>query len=76
MNKNLNIHYDEEGDFLYLRIGEPTDCYYEDMGDDIFERRDEKTDEVKGFRILNFKKRAEKQKDNNIKILADIQVSS
>lgn len=76
MKKNLNIYYDEEGDVLYLRIGKPTDCYHEDLGNDIFERRDEKTNEVKGFMILNFKKRVENQKRNAIKIPVDIVVNS
>ena len=76
MKKNLNIQYDEDGDILHIRIGELTDCYYEDLGDDIFERRDEKTDEIKGFMVLNFKKRAEKQKNSDVKIPVDIQVNS
>jgi len=55
------IHYDEEGDLLELRMGEPTDAYYKDLGDDVFERIDSKTGELKGLAIFNFKRRNEKQ---------------
>lgn len=76
VENNPNIKYDEEGDVLYVYIGKSTNCYHEDMGDDVFERRDEKTDEVRGFMILNFKKRAENKKNTNIKIQAEMQVVS
>lgn len=29
-------------------------AYYEDNGDDVFERRDEETGEVKGYAFFNF----------------------
>ena len=67
MTQKMGIHYDKEGDFIEVRFGEPTASYYEDIGDDLFERRDEKTDQVKGYAIFNIQKR----KENNIK---DIEV--
>ncbi len=70
----LNIHYDAAGDLLELRIGDATAAYYEDLGDDVFERRDEKTDEVKGFAIFNFTKRAKKLKD--ISLPLDVSLAS
>ena len=66
MNKNLSIYYDKEGDLLEIRIGKPTIGYFKDLGNDIFERIDEKTGEIRGFSILNFKKRAEKVANINI----------
>lgn len=57
MKSNLTIHWDKEGDFLELRFGKPTPAYYKDVGDDIFERRDEETEEIKGYAIFNFQKR-------------------
>ena len=60
MKNNLNIYYDEEGDFLELRMGDPTNSYYEEISDDIFERFDEKTNEIKGFAIFSFRKIIEK----------------
>lgn len=54
------IHYDAEADFLEIRFGEPTEAYYEDIGEDTFERRDEQTGEVKGYAFFNIQKRKEK----------------
>ncbi len=57
IKEKFRIHYGEEGDLLELRIGEPTDAYYEDVGGDVFERIDRKTGKVKGLAIFNFKKK-------------------
>ncbi len=51
------IHYDPEGDLLEVRFGKPTPSYYEDLGDDMFERHDEKTKAVVGYAIFNVQKR-------------------
>ena len=75
MKKNLSVYYDEEADLLEIRIGEPTESYFEDIDDDIFERRDEKTNELKGFAIFNFKKRASSFKNVNLPLPADIRIS-
>ncbi len=62
MKKNkMLVHYDSEGDFLEVVFGKPKPSYYEDIGDDISVRKDEDTNEVSGFSILNVKKRQEKQ---------------
>lgn len=57
MKKTLSISYDEKGDVLELRIGEPTEAYYEEIEEGIFQRRDEKTNEVQGVTIFSLKKR-------------------
>ncbi|MBI2136388.1 hypothetical protein HYU06_04915 [Candidatus Woesearchaeota archaeon] len=52
-----------------VRFGEPTASYYEDLGDDLFERRDEKTEQVKGYAIFNIQKRKEnKLKDIEVEL--------
>ena len=56
MKEKMFIHWDAEGDFLEVRFGKPTPSYYEDTGDDRFERRDEETGEVKGYAFFNFMK--------------------
>lgn len=76
MKNKLSIHYDDEADFLELRIGKPTECYYEDLGDDLFERRDEKTHEVKGFAIFNFKKRSANLGDVDLSLPVNIKLES
>ena len=72
MKEKFVMHYDEGGDLLELRIGDSTDSYFEDLGNDIFERVDRKTGEVKGLAIFNFKKRIEKDLDINIELPFDI----
>jgi uncharacterized protein YuzE len=57
MKGKMRVYYDDEGDYLEIRIGDPTENYGEDMNDDITIFKDEKTDEVVGVGILNFKKR-------------------
>mgnify|MGYP001583584099 FL=1 len=61
MKKNVYIHYDEKGDILEVRFGKPALSYLEGKGDDVFERRDEKTGKCTGITILNFKKRKERR---------------
>ncbi len=55
--KKLEIYYDKEGDVLEIIIGEPRPCYFEEIEDDVFEGHDEKTSELKGYKIFNFMKR-------------------
>ena len=68
MKKNLLIHYDEEADFFELIVGKPTVAYYEDLGDEIFIRIDEKTKRVVGISIMGFKKRIGKSGDFEVKL--------
>ena len=63
MKGKMRVYYDEEGDFLEIGTGTKTKGYFEDLGKDVFLRKDEKTGEIKGLAILNFKKRAQKLKD-------------
>ena len=76
MKGKFIIHYDKEGDLLELRIGTPTESYYEDIGDDVFERIDRKTGEVKGLAIFNFKKRSEKHKSIDVELPIKISLTN
>ncbi len=76
MKNKLNIYYDEEGDFLELRIGKPTQSVYNAIGNDIFQRVDEKTGEIKGFAVFNFKKRTEKLKEVEVSLPVKLKISS
>ena len=76
MKDTLHIYYDEKGDFLELRIGKPTASYYEDLGNDLFERRDEETEEIKGFAIFNFKKRTNKAMPIDVDLPVKIKLTS
>ncbi len=72
MKNKIHVHYDEEGDMLELRIGKPQQAYYEEINNGVFERRDERTNEWKGFAIFNFKKRSAKLKDIQVKIPKEV----
>ncbi|HLD07322.1 MAG TPA: DUF2283 domain-containing protein [Candidatus Nanoarchaeia archaeon] len=58
--KKMYIHFDAEGDFLEFRFGSPKPSYYEELGNDTFERRDEETNKVVGYAFFNVSKRKEK----------------
>jgi len=57
MKENLNIYYDKKGDYLELRIGKKQKSYFNELKNDIFERRSEKNGKIIGISIFNFKKR-------------------
>ncbi len=56
MKDKLSIHYDEEGDFLELHIGDFTEGYFRNLGKGIFERVDRKTNKVSGIAIMGCQK--------------------
>lgn len=76
MKDKLNLYYDKEGDFIEFRIGRPVESYFDELEDDVFERRDKKTGKVIGFAIFNFKKRTEKMKEININLPVKLQLVS
>jgi len=61
----MRIWYDQEGDMLEIGFGKRKG-YMKDVGDDIWLRIEE--DELKGFLILNFSKRVEKEKEIKIPV--------
>ena len=75
MKGPMNVHYDEEGDFLEISIGKPTKCYAEEVKPGIFLRIDEKTKEVKSVGIISFKKRAKDIKDIKLKLPIEVNFS-
>ena len=74
MKGNLQIYYDMEADILEIQIGEPTETYFDEIEDDLFEGYDEKTGELKGFKIFNFKKRGG-MKEINIPLPANVEIN-
>lgn len=55
--ENLTWDYDEEGDVLYISVGEPRPAVTVDLGESILARYDEKEREVVGITILNVRRR-------------------
>jgi len=76
MNEELSVYYDEQGDLLEIRVGKPTIAYMKNLGNDVFQRVDEKTGEIKGFSILNFKKRTGKLKPIEVSLPLKLKISA
>jgi len=57
MKNKTRLYYDEEGDYLEIFVGEPSECYAEEIEPGVFLRIDKKTGEVKSIGILDFRKR-------------------
>ena len=76
MSNELNIYYDEEGDFLELNTGDYAEGYFKNLGDGIFERIDKKTNKVTGIAIHGFKKRTQGLKDVKLSLPVKMQLYS
>jgi len=69
MKGPIDIYYDEDGDFLELTVtNPPAESYCEDVSNDVFVRKDEKTGEIMGIGILNFKTHSGDLKDILVKV--------
>ncbi len=75
MKGPLRVAYDEEGDFLEISAGKPSNCYASEVQPGVFLRKDEKTDEVKSIGIMSFKKRSTRFKDIKLDLPVDINFS-
>ena len=62
---NLKIYYDEEGDLLKITSGDISNCYFDNLGEGIFQIIDKRIKEVIGIVIHSFKARSE---NDDIKI--------
>ena len=69
----MRVYYDEEGDFLEIMFGESKEDYGEHVSEDIVLFKSEKTGEIIGIGIFNFKKRSKDLK--NIKLNLPVKVS-
>ncbi|MBU2615487.1 MAG: DUF2283 domain-containing protein [Nanoarchaeota archaeon] len=58
MKNKTRLYYDEDGDFLEISVGEPSECYAEEIEPGIFLRLDKKTGEIKSISVLDFRKRS------------------
>lgn len=74
-NKNIEIYYDREADILEIFIGGTSPSYYNEIEDDLFEGRDKKTGELKGYKIFNLTKRG-KDWLKKIKISLPVNISA
>lgn len=75
MKGPMKVYYDEEGDFLEISIGKPTNCYSEEVKPGIFLRKDEETDEVRSIGILSFKKKSKEIEETGLDLPVEINFS-
>ncbi len=71
MKGKMRVYYDDEADYLEIRIGDPRENYGEELSEGITLFKDEKTDEVVGIGIINFKDKANL---NNLEINLPIDI--
>ncbi len=76
MKGKMQLYYDEEGDFLEINIGEFSEGYFQDIGEGMAERIDEKTGKVTGIAILSFKKRTQELKDLKIDLPVNLEITT
>ncbi len=63
MEQGMNIHYDEEGDFLEITNGNIDNCYFDNLGNGLFKIVDKNTNEIRGIAIFNFKTQTQNLED-------------
>ena len=76
MKGPMKVYYDEEGDFLEISVGKPSKCYASELGQGLFLRIDEKSEEVKSVGILSFKKRSKDLQDIRLDIPVEVNFST
>jgi uncharacterized protein YuzE len=76
MKGQMNINYDDEGDYLEIFIAGKSPTYGEELGDDITLFKQESDDEVVGIGILNFKKRTKSLNEIKLNLPFEINFSA
>jgi uncharacterized protein YuzE len=76
MEGKMNLHYDDEGDYLEIFIEGQSPTYGEEIGDDITLLKNEKTGEIVGISILNFKHRTSSLQHINLNLPFKINFSA
>ncbi len=74
MARKMEMHYDEEADYLEIFVGEPRADYGEHTSQDIVLFKYEDNDQLYGVGIFNFKKRASDLKDVLSKLPVSIKI--
>ena len=75
MKGQMSIYYDEEGDYLEIFIAGASPTYGKDIGDDITLFKKEKTNEVVGIGVLNFKSRTKLLDDLKLNLPFEVNFS-
>ncbi len=72
----MEIYYDEEADYLEVFIQNPPPNYGEDVSQDITIFKDEKTEEVVGLGIQEFKEKTKNLQEIKIDLPIEINFSA
>ena len=75
MQEEMSIYYDEEGDFLEIMFGEPREDYGDHISKDIVLFKDQKTDEIIGIGIFNFRQHTKELEDLKLRLPFKINLS-
>ncbi len=76
MKGEMQLYYDEEGDFLEINIGKFTQGYFKDVGEGVAERVDERTGKITGVAVLGFKKSVHLMKDRRIRLPLKLEITA
>lgn len=76
IDKNLNVWYDREADFLEFRVGKPVKGMFRPIGDECFERINESTGEIIGVGIFHFSKRFPNHRELSLPIEVSLKTAS
>jgi len=68
MEGKMRFYYDDEDDYLTIFMGDSRPNYGEDIEEGITLFKDEKTDEIIGLGIINFRQRAKTLQDLEFKL--------
>ncbi|MEK6926688.1 MAG: hypothetical protein AABW50_05415 [Nanoarchaeota archaeon] len=74
--ENMNIYYDEEGDFLEITNGDISNCYFDNIGNGVFQIVNKETKEIKGIAVFNFKRRTENLEEIRLSLPFKFEISS
>ncbi len=72
----MSIYYDEEGDYLEVMFKESKTDYGDHLSEDIVLFKDQKTKEIIGIGIFNFKLRTKDLNDLKLKLPVKINLSA
>ncbi len=66
--ENMNIYYDEEGDYLEITNGDISNCFFDNLDNGIFQIVDKFTNEIKGIIIHSFRARTRELDEIKLKL--------
>ena len=76
MNEQMSIYYDEEGDFLEIMFNSSKLDYGDHVSEDVVLFKDQKTKEIIGVGIFNFKQHTKDLNELGLKLPVKINLSA